>query len=483
MKDKSRKNLRILFFCALSGVVVVALSVGVLWSKMNRDDRAARVEIQKRLDAIRAAGQPLTAQDLARLYPDPPPEHDAVLLLKPALAELVIPKNSTNLPFFSDEFWPKGNTPLGKPMLDEMQLWMDKNQKAFDSVSLEQLKGAWIGCGYANGFTNLTIAPISKINSLVKLLCLNAVLQAELQHPKETIQSLQKADAIGSTWRNDFPVHGFSKLAAQGWVCETLNRVLNRTAISDSDLISISDSLTSTNLGITKDFIINERCFELFHANQLQSLAKQAKGYAFSPVRLLVKQYQARMIYRDQDLLNYLEWNERDLAALDLPLSNAIPALHKIEHDFDHEMDSLIKKQRNPFNRYFLNTFKKERFSFMSAFERPMGEKMILSEADNLAQVRVTRTTIVIERWRLAHDGKVPDSLNELAPDFLPAIPADPFDDQQLRYKKLSQGYVVYSIGPDFTNDGGKEKPRRRPRGRSLRHHFQSGTVKILFLA
>jgi hypothetical protein len=38
-------------------------------------------------------------------------------------------------------------------------------------------------------------------------------------------------------------------------------------------------------------------------------------------------------------------------------------------------------------------------------------------------------------------------------------IPTDPFDDQPLRFKKLARGYVVYSIGPDFTDDGGKEKP------------------------
>jgi hypothetical protein len=94
MKDKSRTILRILFCFVLSGVVVVALSIGVLWLKMIRDDRVARVEIQKRLDAIRNAGQPLTVQDLAKLFPDPPPEHDAMLLLKPALAALIIPRES-----------------------------------------------------------------------------------------------------------------------------------------------------------------------------------------------------------------------------------------------------------------------------------------------------------------------------------------------------------------------------------------------------
>ncbi len=43
--------------------------------------------------------------------------------------------------------------------------------------------------------------------------------------------------------------------------------------------------------------------------------------------------------------------------------------------------------------------------------------------------------------------------------DHLPAVPTDPFDDPPLRYKKLARGSVVYSVGPDSTDGGGKEKP------------------------
>jgi hypothetical protein len=35
----------------------------------------------------------------------------------------------------------------------------------------------------------------------------------------------------------------------------------------------------------------------------------------------------------------------------------------------------------------------------------------------------------------------------------------DSFDDQPLRYRKLARGYLVYSIGSDLKDDGGKEKP------------------------
>jgi hypothetical protein len=453
MKDRTQKILRGLLYCSLLGGFVVAFSISALWLKMLRDDRLAHVEIQKRLEAIRAAGQPLTAQDLAKFYPDPPPEHDAVLMLKPALSALVVPEDTTNLPFFNEN-GPRGTTPLEKPVLAEMARWIGKNQKAFDSVSLEQLNGSWIGCSFTNGFTNLVYAPVSKINSLTKLLCLNAVLQAEFQHPKEAIQSLEKAAAVGNAWRNDLPIHGMSKLATQDRVCWTLNRVLNRTPIAEADLADVSNLLTITNLGVIKQNIIFDRCVGVSHADQLQSLARQTTVYSISPVRLFLNSCRTRIIYRDQDLLNLLDWDGHSLAATDLPLSNAVPALAELER----HRDNLAKTEIKLLNKYLLNTFKKDRFSFLVVDESASHQRL-LSEASLVAQVRATRTAIAVERWRLAHNSDLPDSLAQLVPDFLPLVPPDPFDGQPLRYKKLARGYVVYSVGPDFTDDGGKEKP------------------------
>ena len=42
-------------------------------------------------------------------------------------------------------------------------------------------------------------------------------------------------------------------------------------------------------------------------------------------------------------------------------------------------------------------------------------------------------------------------------PRFLDAVPLDPFDGKPLRYRELGTGFVVYSIGPNRRDDGGKE--------------------------
>jgi hypothetical protein len=79
----------------------------------------------------------------------------------------------------------------------------------------------------------------------------------------------------------------------------------------------------------------------------------------------------------------------------------------------------------------------------------------------NIAQLHTARAGLAIERYRLA-TGKLPDSLSDLVPTYLDAVVKDPFDGKDLRYKKLESGFVVYSIGEDGSDDGGKEKPREK---------------------
>jgi len=77
--------------------------------------------------------------------------------------------------------------------------------------------------------------------------------------------------------------------------------------------------------------------------------------------------------------------------------------------------------------------------------------------ASQEATRRLTITALAVEQYRHDHK-KLPDSLIKLAPDYLDAVIKDPYDDQNLRYKKLEIGYIVYSIGEDLTdNDGAIE--------------------------
>jgi hypothetical protein len=72
--------------------------------------------------------------------------------------------------------------------------------------------------------------------------------------------------------------------------------------------------------------------------------------------------------------------------------------------------------------------------------------------------LRCASAMLAVERFRLAR-GRWPETLNELVPGYLTGVPADPFDGKPLRYRRLGDGVVIYSIGPDGKDDGGNLSP------------------------
>jgi hypothetical protein len=64
-------------------------------------------------------------------------------------------------------------------------------------------------------------------------------------------------------------------------------------------------------------------------------------------------------------------------------------------------------------------------------------------------------TALAIERYRLAHQSRLPETLSAL-PAFCAGVPADPYDGHPLRFGKGQAGYVVYSIGRERSDDRGK---------------------------
>ncbi len=81
--------------------------------------------------------------------------------------------------------------------------------------------------------------------------------------------------------------------------------------------------------------------------------------------------------------------------------------------------------------------------------------RIIESAAHCAAMLRLARTALAIERFRKTHDA-LPGALNDLVPEFLPALLEDPFNGEPLHYVPAENGYKVYSVGRDLTDDGGR---------------------------
>jgi ABC-type transport system involved in multi-copper enzyme maturation permease subunit len=86
-----------------------------------------------------------------------------------------------------------------------------------------------------------------------------------------------------------------------------------------------------------------------------------------------------------------------------------------------------------------------------------------LEWSDQNALVRSAVVALAAERYRFKH-GRLPDTLEALVPSFLPHVPLDPYDGKRLRYRRLKDGVVIYSIGPDLTDNSGNLDRQNRTR-------------------
>ena len=78
-----------------------------------------------------------------------------------------------------------------------------------------------------------------------------------------------------------------------------------------------------------------------------------------------------------------------------------------------------------------------------------------------IAWQRLAVTALAIEQFR-NQNGRLPEKLLELRPQFRFKEAEDPFAGNALRYRRTETGYVLYSVGGDGRDDGGLVESERK---------------------
>jgi len=82
-----------------------------------------------------------------------------------------------------------------------------------------------------------------------------------------------------------------------------------------------------------------------------------------------------------------------------------------------------------------------------------------MEETDAIYSVtkEILLTHLAIRLFQL-DENRLPNSLDELVPKYLPAVPQDPFFSGPLIYRPNGESYLLYSVGPNKQDDGGVEQ-------------------------
>jgi hypothetical protein len=79
-----------------------------------------------------------------------------------------------------------------------------------------------------------------------------------------------------------------------------------------------------------------------------------------------------------------------------------------------------------------------------------------------IAEAAIMRGALALRAYQIER-GKYPDSLAQLRAAGGWEIPEDPFSGKELIYRRQGQDYLLYSVGPNFKDDGGINLQETRP--------------------
>jgi hypothetical protein len=104
--------------------------------------------------------------------------------------------------------------------------------------------------------------------------------------------------------------------------------------------------------------------------------------------------------------------------------------------------------------------------SLPSRFLLPSTSRAIDREFQSQTTRHVAALQLAVPLYRIDHTGSYPDGLQQLVPEYLPRLPADPYasDGRPMGYHRKPSP-ALYSVGHNGTDDGGTSLPTVSPSG------------------
>ena len=426
---KVLQTLVILLFIIIAGFVCFRI---IIRSKLNA-----------RLDVIRADGYPATCVELDAWYTIPESAENAADTFIDSFSHMVWwedEEKRKQLPVVGLTHLPLRTEPLAEETKALVTEYLADHQQALELLH----KGATIEhsrypVDLSKGLESIN-PDFENIRQSTRLLKLEAILNAENGKPEQAADSITSAFGLArSLSKEPVLVSQLVRIACQSLAVSTLERAVNRTEFTDEQLADLSQTLVDAEYpsAMTRAFA-GERCFGV---SILKTPGAQIPRSLYQTDDL---PHLFCVLYRfsglaDMDAAIYLDLINDYMKVIQLPPQQRQEATDAI-------VDNINKISRvHIFTRLFLSAL----------------SQVTTLDIRGISQLRTARAGLAVQRYRLAA-GKLPESLADLIPTYLDAVPKDPFDGKDLRYKKLETGFVVYSIGEDGNDDGGKERPRKR---------------------
>lgn len=398
---------------------------------------SARQRVRAELDRIRAAGEPVTAEDLEHFYRTPPTDLDATQLWLKAISTFDSPEfaaDAKGLPIVDetaqappplDEAWPQ--QPMVEALLGNYRESLETMHRA------AELGGAArYPVNFERGYEML-LPHAQRLRNAGRLLELEAETRARRQDRGGTIESIAAIHAAARSLEHEpILVSQLVRLALDGIARGQLQRRLSDTRFTDDELAALDRQLTAIDYSeVFARGVAGERVCGLMVFHDPKSLGDQAPP-ALSG------------LFRSSDQAVYLQVTRKMMSASHFDG----PRLREAAADAEADLKQLA---REPGARLRCP---------ISMLTLPGFSNAVIAIQRGIAGRDTARAAVAIERFRLRH-GEPPQTLDAMVPEFLPEVPSDPFDGKPLRYRMNAEDYLVYSVEADGVEQGGQSTETR----------------------
>jgi hypothetical protein len=424
---------------------------------------SAEKKVQEKLAAIHAAGYPTTPAELDQWYPQVPEEKNAALVLCRAFAAMTDGITIADLPIMKPKpLFPERTEPLPPKMKKAIEAYLAENQTALSLLH----KGAALPesrypVDFSKGIDTL-LPHLTNVRMGIRLLYLDAINNAIDGRSKAASEDLIAMMEVSHSLEKEPKfISQLQQIACLDLTSRCLEQLLHRTTFTDNELEKMMTALKEREKDGLSRGIIGGLCmgYDAYQRSEIsikltkniRNVSPQSSSSYLDYLKFMLQRIIPRndyFFYKNsgmmaKDFCYYLEYMMEYVHICLLPNAQRVKAsedLTKRTKDLFYKNGSLSPKHK------FLDML-------------PSLTRIFIIEDRCIASLSEARTALAIERYRLA-TGKVPDSLEELVPKYLEAVPIDPFDpdEKPLRYVKIKKGYIVYSIGEDGTDNNGTEK-------------------------
>jgi len=434
VKSGSRRRCWLVWGMAVS-IVVLLFSPFLLFRAVNR------AKFNRKVAELKAAGQPVSMDDLEAAYVLPDGVENAADVYLQAFSAYVEPNEAELALLPVRGKFKTADDMLTYPpeVIETIRVSLEKNKECLDLIDQASRME------YCLLPRSLTLSASHKsywieITQIARLVSERNIFLAQTQQGEELFESLLTSFGLSNVFESMPRLVEYLGGVSLTAVAElSLQDSLNLIAFTDEQLSSFQHVLRPLQQyqNLFLQALINERVGNIYGFSM--PMRDHFGPYGTSQTEQLMYIVSSVSGLKDRDSVLLLNIYDQVIETLQLPVERQFEAFKQLE---------LQCKSYSPLIHYFLRS------------TSGLGQ-MGLVHLRQVGGLRCAETALAVERYRLKYGG-LPETLEALVPEFLGEVYLDPFDGKPLRYVLRPEGgYTVYSIGQDGRDNGGLGRKER----------------------